>query len=97
MKKNLTVLVSTLVLGGIMALTLPPVFAQTPPPTAPPPGVVKKGERHPRIRMAIRALEAAKREMQEADHDFGGHRVAALEECDKAINQLKEALAFDKQ
>ena len=34
--------------------------------------------------------------MKEAAHDFGGHRVAALAECDKAIEQLREALKYDK-
>jgi hypothetical protein len=54
------------------------------------------GERHPAIHRAIGALEAAKADMQHAAHDFGGHRAAALEECDKAIVQLKEALKYDK-
>src|SRR5581483_3392167 len=87
MKKKLTLIVSSLVIAGTMAVTLPSVFAQTPPPAE-----QKHSERHPKIRMAIRALEEAKKEMQAANHDFGGHRVAALEECDKAIVQLKDAL-----
>ena len=53
-------------------------------------------ERHPRIRSAIVSLEAAKKEMQDASHDFGGHRVAALASCDEAIKQLQEALKYDK-
>jgi hypothetical protein len=53
-------------------------------------------ERHPKIRAAIRALEGAKEEMQHADHDFGGHRVAALHECDEAIHQLRAALEYDR-
>jgi hypothetical protein len=35
--------------------------------------------------------------MERADHDFGGHRKEALEECDKAIGQLKLALQYDKK
>ena len=93
MKKKLTLIVSTVAMAGALSLTLPAVFAQTNnlPPAA------HHGERHPRIRGAIRALEAAKLELQHADHDFGGHRAAALEECDKAIAQLQEALKYDKK
>ena len=54
-------------------------------------------ERHPKIRAAIRSLEQAKDEMQHADHDFGGHRVDAIKECDEAIRQLKLALQYDKK
>jgi hypothetical protein len=46
-------------------------------------------ERHPKIDEAIRALEAAKVDMQEARHDFGGHRADALRACDRAIAQLR--------
>jgi len=53
-------------------------------------------EKHPAIHAAIRALEKAKTEMQNAAHDFGGHRVAALAECDKAIAELNAALQYAK-
>lgn len=54
-------------------------------------------EAHPEIRKAIAALERAKRDMQRASHDFGGHRADALAACDKAIEQLRLALQFDKR
>ena len=54
-------------------------------------------EPHPEIRKAITALERAKTDMQRASHDFGGHRVAAIEACDKAIEQLRLALQYDKR
>lgn len=53
-------------------------------------------EPHPQIRRAIRALEQAKDYMQHAAHDFGGHKEAALHECDEAMRQLREALKYDK-
>jgi hypothetical protein len=53
-------------------------------------------EPHPEIKRAIVALQRAKYAMQHAAHDFGGHRAAALVECDKAIEQLKLALQYDK-
>jgi hypothetical protein len=57
----------------------------------------ERREPHPEIRKAITALERAKSDMQHASHDFGGHRVAALEACDRAIEQLKLALQYDKK
>jgi hypothetical protein len=54
------------------------------------------GEHHPEIRAAIRALENAKRHLQEAAHDFGGHRAEALEAVNRALEQLKLALQYDK-
>jgi hypothetical protein len=60
-------------------------------------GIADAQERHPRIRAAIRALQEAKEEMQHADHDFGGHRVDAIRECDAAIHQLEEALRYDRR
>ncbi len=54
-------------------------------------------ERHPHIRTAIRELQQAKRELQTAAHDFGGHREDALKACDEAIKQLQQALQYDKK
>jgi len=94
MKKNLTILIASLAIAGVASFTLPSVFAQ---PTNTPPAAPHHVEHHPAIRRAIAALEAAKTDMQHAAHDFGGHRAAALEECDKAIAQLREALKYDKE
>jgi hypothetical protein len=54
-------------------------------------------ERHPRIHAAIRELEAAKVELQKAPHDFGGHRADAVQAVDRAIEQLRVALQYDKR
>ena len=64
------------------------LLALTPPSPA--------AERHPQIRAAIRALEAAKDHLQHAAHDFGGHRVEAIEAIDNAHRQLEECLKYDK-
>ncbi|HXQ49736.1 MAG TPA: hypothetical protein VN802_01475 [Stellaceae bacterium] len=48
-------------------------------------------ERHPKIGAAIRALEAAKADLQRAKHDFGGHREDAVRACDNALEQLRIA------
>ena len=57
----------------------------------------ERREPHPEIRKAITALERAKSDMQHASHDFGGHRVAAIAACDRAIEQLRLALQYDKR
>ena len=54
-------------------------------------------ERHPEIHEAIHALENARDHLQHANHDFGGHRDAALHACDEAIAQLKAALEYDRR
>lgn len=54
-------------------------------------------EAHPEIRKAIAALERAKYDLQHASHDFGGHRADALAATDKAIEQLRLALQYDKR
>jgi hypothetical protein len=56
-----------------------------------------QGERHPEIREAIHSLENAKRHLQEAAHDFGGHRVEALRATDEAIHQLQICLEYDRR
>jgi hypothetical protein len=57
----------------------------------------EKRERHPHIHRAIAELKEAKKELEKADHDFGGHRVEAIKAADNAIKQLEKALEFDKK
>ena len=49
---------------------------------------------HPRIARAIEALRDARAYMQEAPHDFGGHKAEAIRACDNALRQLNLALAY---
>ena len=49
---------------------------------------------HPRIAAAIAAIKDARAYMQEAPHDFGGHKAAAIRPSDDAIRQLNLALAY---
>jgi hypothetical protein len=53
-------------------------------------------EPHPHIRASVVELQAAKRELQAAAHDFGGHRVEAIRAIDVALKQLRLAQQFDK-
>jgi hypothetical protein len=53
-------------------------------------------EPHPEIREALASLRRAKEHMEHAAHDFGGHRVEAIEATNQAIRQLELCLKFDK-
>jgi len=53
-------------------------------------------EPHPHIRGAIKELQAARKELETAAHDFGGHRAEAIRAVDAAIVQLREAQKYDK-
>ena len=55
-------------------------------------------EEHPVIRQAIRQLEQTKYMLQhKAAHDFGGHKVQAIQSIDQAIEHLNQALRADKR
>ncbi len=54
----------------------------------------EEAQEHPRIAAAIRALNDAIDYMQHAPHDFGGHKVAAIQASRAAIEQLRLALAY---
>ncbi len=58
---------------------------------------VRVAEPHPQINAAVRSLERAKDHLQKAAHDFGGHRVEAIQAIDAAIAQLKVCLQYDKK
>jgi len=49
---------------------------------------------HPKIANAVRALENAIDYMEHAPHDFGGHKVQAIADSRKAIEQLREAMKY---
>jgi outer membrane protein TolC len=55
------------------------------------------GEPHPLIRRAAAALRSAKTDLQNAAHDYCGHRVEALEAVNNALNQLQQALDCDSR
>ena len=52
-------------------------------------GVYKKYAKHPHIHHAVVELRAARRQLKEAKHDFGGHREDALRNTRFAIEQLE--------
>jgi chromosome segregation ATPase len=56
----------------------------------------ERRERHPKIEAAIRALRSAKDYLEDASHDFHGHRVEALEATNRALERLQAALQCDR-
>ncbi|MEP6574089.1 MAG: hypothetical protein ABJD11_15420 [Gemmatimonadota bacterium] len=61
-----------------------------------PPPDPDKAEAHPEINSALLALDNAKTHLEHADHDFGGHRVQALQAIETAMQQLKLAVEYDR-
>ena len=103
MYKSLTTLGKSIAAAAILvAPTMigTSAYASTAPAVVPqqatPAGKAIRREPHPEIRKAITALERAKADLKRASHDFGGHRVAAIEACDRAIAQLRLALQYDR-
>jgi len=64
------------------------------PLKAAPPSMADEKAAHPRIVAAIHALEDAVAYMKAAPHNFGGHKAQAIEDSQKAIRQLREALKY---
>src|SRR5260221_9317052 len=50
-------------------------------------------EDQPHMQAALEALQQAKHHLEEAKHDKGGHRVAAIKAVDAAIKHVKEGMA----
>lgn len=88
----------TVLVGVALALPWTTFSAEptTPTTTAVPSAHHPRRERYPEIHQAIKRLSKAKEDLQHAAHDFGGHRVKAIQAIDQALQELHEALAFDK-
>jgi hypothetical protein len=53
-------------------------------------------EKHPQLRKALQELHKARKQLQEAVHDFGGFRAEALRNTEVSIFLVDKALKFDK-
>jgi hypothetical protein len=51
---------------------------------------------HLELRNAINALQAAREHLNEASHDFGGHRADALRAINEAMRQLQLCMKYDQ-
>jgi hypothetical protein len=94
---------ATLVLAFAFIATAPAAPHKTNVPATPAanalpaaPAATPAAEPHPEIREALASLRRAKEHMEHAAHDFGGHRVEAIEATNQAIRQLELCLKFDK-
>ena len=89
-------------LVALVGLTLTLVINASKAQPAPAPAPAAKAapapvpEPHPEIHAAIHHLEEAKANLEKAAHDFGGHRLKALEHTNRALEECHEALNFEK-
>jgi hypothetical protein len=83
--------------AALTALFTLPLAATSTNPAHPTKPAVRVAEPHPQISAALRSLERAKDHLQKAAHDFGGHRVEAIQAIDAAIAQLRVCLQYDKK
>jgi hypothetical protein len=75
---------SSFLCGAILAGTLTFVFMET----------QVKASDHPRIDTAIEKLEDAIAYLKASRYNFGGHKVEAIADCEKALKQLKKAITY---
>ena len=83
------------ILGAMLGISQAALLTAQPPVV--PQEKKESREQHPHIRAALQELRDAKQELQTAAHDFGGHRVEAVQAVDNAIKQLQIALQYDKK
>ncbi|MFZ3200774.1 MAG: hypothetical protein ACLQMT_10240 [Candidatus Acidiferrales bacterium] len=81
-----------------LVLVLPVAVSAAPRPHNAQPGAAAAAaaQMHPEIQDAIAALRNARDHLDHARHDFGGHRVAAIQAIDEAIHQLKICMDYDR-
>ncbi|HEV3030332.1 MAG TPA: hypothetical protein VG319_01755 [Polyangia bacterium] len=78
------------------AATHPTEIGEAQGPAAPEPvdQAVPGAERQPHMWQAVVSLREARRQLREAKHDKGGHRVQAMVLIEQAIAQLREGITF---
>jgi hypothetical protein len=52
---------------------------------------------HGHMRAALEQLRSAKKSLEQAAHDFGGHRAKALDLTKKAIDEVEDGIKFAEQ
>ena len=86
MKKIVGMLMLGLFFVGIITMTARTVNSESP--------IAQEASEHPQIAKAIGALQDAIVYLKGAPHNFGGHRVNAIEASERAVRQMKLALAY---
>ncbi len=87
--KSINKVVATGLLFGL-ALAAQPMIASAAPELT----IQSERAAHPRIVKAIEQMKDALKELQEAPHDFGGNKAAAMADTKQAIHSLKKALYY---
>jgi hypothetical protein len=54
-------------------------------------------ERHPVLQRAIEQISNLKGRLEQAPHDFGGHKQKAIEALSVAASELRQGIEFDKK
>jgi hypothetical protein len=92
---------SLLIMATLLFTLAFPAAAAGPKAPAPPvPGapaaaaVPAPPEPHPQIHEALEAMRNAKKHLESAEHDFGGHRVKAIEHLDQAIHEAEVCMSM---
>ncbi len=57
-------------------------------------GTLKVSAAQPHMKAALEHLNAARAELDKAEHDKGGHREAALKATDEAIKHVKQGMEY---
>ena len=87
--KSISKIVATGLIFGL-ALVAQPMIASAAPELS----IQSERAAHPRIVEAIKHMQEALKELEEAPHDFGGNKAAAMIDTKKAIHSLKKALYY---
>jgi predicted lipid-binding transport protein (Tim44 family) len=53
-------------------------------------------DEHPHMDAAKKALDNAKNQLQQAVHDYNGHRAKALDLVDQALKEINEGLKWEE-
>jgi hypothetical protein len=90
--KNIGILTLLITATLLLALALPvgaagPKAAATPVAAAPAPAASPAMPPHPEIAAALEAMHNARHHLDDAAHDFHGHRVKAIEHLDAAMHE----------
>jgi len=94
MKSKLYAAMAAVALACAMSLPAVPQDRDDKKPT----GEKHEGmEQHPEIASAMNHLREAKQNLEHAAHDFGGHRAEALKHVNQALEECRQAMAYDKK
>jgi hypothetical protein len=92
MKRTVITLLAVFALLATFAFAAAPAPKPQPAPAPHAAAVPAPQEGHPAIQAAIHHLDQAREALEKAQHDFGGHRVKALDHIKKALDECQKAL-----